>query len=276
METRGLYLNENRNMTIRRDGPSLWIKEKDKAGSRVPVRLIGQVVISGNVRLETDVITLLAENGIPLTFINRKSDSIATVMNVNETFSSIQGRIRKLLESENGAASVAQLINAVRHNLQMELLSDYFPQDAAWAETIGIRDSDYERIIRSILTSLTETRRVKIVSGMLDGLFHELVLKRVTELDLDPHTGFVQRHGNFAFVKDICRGMGPEKDRQAIQFFRGRKSEDLFEKNANGGQLTGEGMKNVVVRFENRKKKVLTLVDAILDEFFGIMRGVWR
>ncbi len=52
---RTLYLNENKGLTVLRDGPSVWIKEDGKAGRRIPARLVGRVVVIGNLRLEAGV-----------------------------------------------------------------------------------------------------------------------------------------------------------------------------------------------------------------------------
>lgn len=48
-----LYLTESGNdICVRRDGPSVWITTRDKAGQRAPGRLLGRVIIMGNVRLD--------------------------------------------------------------------------------------------------------------------------------------------------------------------------------------------------------------------------------
>jgi CRISPR/Cas system-associated endonuclease Cas1 len=80
---RTLYLNENKGLTVLRDGPSVWIKEDGKAGRRIPARLVGRVVVIGNLRLEAGVITLFTQNDIPVTFINRRGDELAVAMPYN-------------------------------------------------------------------------------------------------------------------------------------------------------------------------------------------------
>ena len=56
---RTLYLNEKKGLVVMRDGPSLWIREKDKAGTRIPARLIDMVFIVGNIKMDAGTLMLL-------------------------------------------------------------------------------------------------------------------------------------------------------------------------------------------------------------------------
>ncbi|MFN3531862.1 MAG: CRISPR-associated endonuclease Cas1, partial [Candidatus Brocadia sp.] len=67
---RTLYLNENTTLNVIRDGPSIVVKEGKKSGRRVPARMIQRVIITGNIKLETSLITLFTQNNVPVTFLD--------------------------------------------------------------------------------------------------------------------------------------------------------------------------------------------------------------
>ena len=71
-----LYLNEDPNMHVRLDGPSLWIQKQGSSGSRVPFRRIDRVVISGAADLGVPALCRLLEEGIPIQFLRRNGKSL--------------------------------------------------------------------------------------------------------------------------------------------------------------------------------------------------------
>jgi CRISPR/Cas system-associated endonuclease Cas1 len=81
---RTLYLNEGSSkLTVTRDGPSVLIKSDEIADRRIPVRLIGRVIIIGSVRLDADIITLFAEHNVPVIFMTRNSEESVVAIPYN-------------------------------------------------------------------------------------------------------------------------------------------------------------------------------------------------
>lgn len=61
-----LYLNEGDiPISLHADGPSLLIKLPHSAERRIPLRVLGRVIIFGNIRIDADALTLLGMHNIP-------------------------------------------------------------------------------------------------------------------------------------------------------------------------------------------------------------------
>ena len=269
---RTLYLNENNGITVKIDGPSLWIKERHRAGRRVPVRLIGQVIIAGNIKMESGIVTLLSERGVPVVFLSRGRGVTTTALAVNSTYSATRNKVLRLARSEKGQLRVKEWLCSTRHNLRLSLLKKLFPAEAWKINEKGMKDKDIDRLLDSALSHVAEREKIAIITATLEGLFHECMLKRIMDFELDPHTGFIHLHQDFAFVKDLCYALEAERDYQLIQFFRGSLYERYFYKEKRCWTINSEGMKNIAVRFENLKKGVLRHIESLLDELFEILR----
>lgn len=269
---RTLYLNENRNITVRLDGPSLWIKEKEKAGKRVPFRLITQVIITGNIRLETGAIMALAEKGVPVTFISRDGKNRVTALAIEPSENSLRERAVRLWKDDKGRVRVENRLNASRHNTRLKTLKIFMPERSNHFETCGFDNRDYERIFTYLLSEDTDAYAEKAVRRIIEGLFHEAVLTSIMDAGLDPHTGFIHRNMDFGFVKDICFAIEGQIDRQVLQFFRRRDWDGFLVRINRERQINSAGINNLVVRFENQKGKLLKELDQLICDFFGILR----
>ena len=199
---RTLYLNDKDHLMVKKDGPSLWIVEKGKAGRRVLVRLIGQVVVTGNVRLEAGMITMLAESGVPVTFVNRGGTGVTTALAMEMHITSLRARVERFRQSRKGRSRMIELLTSWRRTLMARLMVEFLPRIREVIGSKGLREREYMEYLNHLLLG-TEDKGIGAVRGILDGLFHELTLKKVMDLGLDPHAGFVNLHGNFAFVKDM-------------------------------------------------------------------------
>ncbi len=94
-----LYLSENDKLRIKCDGPSLWIQQPNRAGQRVPARLVRRAVVVGNVTLDTASLTLLAQRGVPIALLDRRGEPLAMVLGLQDGVR--QRRVRQTALSEN-------------------------------------------------------------------------------------------------------------------------------------------------------------------------------
>ncbi len=273
---RTLYLNDTAGLLVKKDGPSLWIVEKGRAGRRVPLRLIGEVVVRGNVRLDAGAITMLAENGVPVTFIGRGKGSITTALMRDMPPTVFMAKVERLRRSGGGRARVVDMMESMRSNHQRRLLKELFPPRAEVIESRGLRESDYRTWLHTLIPSCAGRKGAEAIKGVLEGLFHECALKKVIDSGLDPHGGFIHLHSDFGFVKDICHVIEAERDRQLVRFFKSPVLDRHMVMKKGGPVITGEGMRNIAVRFENRKGALLGMMDSVLVSFFEVLRGSWR
>lgn len=271
---RTLYLNENKGMTVFRDGPSIWIKEEGKAERRIPARLVGSVVIIGNLKLEAGVITLFTANDIPVTFINHRGDGLAVAMPYNHHLPRHYEEQKIFLEDEENIQRFKDWLYAKRKETQIYVLKRFSKGIAGMFVAKGIRERDYQRLIEEFKPAQDE--QWKVVSCVISNLFREMVIRCIVKADLDPHLGILYRRHNFSLALDICHILEAEIDLQCIQFFKIARENGYLTRGQVGWSVSKEGMRDIVHRYENRRKQLHETVEKLIDDIFELMRELRR
>ncbi len=269
---RTLYLNENEQVTVYRDGPSIWVMETGRAGRRIPARLIGRVVIIGNVRLETDVITLFTDNDIPVTLMNRAGDSAAVVMPYEEKLARFYEKQKALFINPEMVRRYKDWLYSQRRKTELRVLKRLSKFLFETLTAKGFSSREYRALVGKF--KVVSEDQWLAVFGVVSMLFREMVAGYVVRIGLDPHIGVVNRRRNFALVLDICHILEPEIDLQSIQFCRSARANGYMIRGQSGWSISPEGMKDVVHRFENRREQLLAVADSIIDDVFEFMREV--
>ncbi len=266
---RTLYLNENKGLRVSRDGPSLLIKADGGAAQRVPIRLVGRVVIIGNVKLEAGAITLFTEHHIPVVFINRSGEESAVAIPYNHRLPKHYEEQRVFLSSEKNISRYKNFANVKRMNIQMQVLNRMFNNNKLrLPHEIG--EGNYEILINNFKPK--DREKWHIVSEVVNNLLRSIIISSLLKADLDPHIGVIHRRHNFGLALDICYIMGAESDIQCIQFFRSANSNLCFGQKEGRLEITEHGMKDLIHRFENRLKALQNMIEGIIDELFELMR----
>jgi CRISPR/Cas system-associated endonuclease Cas1 len=267
---RTLYINHTNKPVVFRDGPSIWVKEKGKAGRRIPARLVGRVIIIGNVTLDSGTITLFTNKNIPITFMNNRSEESAVVIPYNHRLPDHYKEQMIFLDSDENIGRYEEWANAKRALLQLNLLRRYLPALAIKLEQRGFGEGNYQEILKG-LRRVGEEQWL-IANGVVSNIFKNMVIESVLRADLDPHIGVIHRRHNFGLALDICYIMGGEIDIQCLQFFRSANFDSLMFKDKGRWVVTNEGIKNIAHRFENKRKEMKEKVENIIDELFILMR----
>jgi CRISPR/Cas system-associated endonuclease Cas1 len=268
MERRTLYLDAKKGLVLRLDGPSLWIEERGRAGRRVPARLIGQAVIRGSVRMDAGVITMLAAEGVPISFIGHDGTPAVVTLPAQMPPSVFHERVDRLRGSAGASAMVARLFSSTRKTLATRFIREFVPSMGRNVLARGLREGDYLRAQEKAMQYPGAAEAAGVARPVVSALFHELTLRTVIDVGLDPHRGFLHGGRDFALVKDFLHAIEPESERHVLRFARSRAITAFVA----GAALTRRGYANIVVRFENSKKRTTRLLDALLDGFFEIMR----
>lgn len=269
---RTLYLNENKQVTVFRDGPSIWVREEGKAGRRVPARLIGRVVIIGNVRLETDVITLFTDNEVPVTLMNRSGESAAVVMPYIERLPRYYEKQKDLLREPERIQRVKDWMFAQRRRIELKVLRRLSKSVFETFTASGFSRKDYRMIIEK--ARVVSEEQWQAICNVIRGLLREMVVGYIVKIGLDPHIGILNRRHNFGLALDICQILDPEVHVQSIQFSKVAKAKGYLNKEKNAWAVTPEGMKDIVHRFENRRQEVKAEIGLILDNLFELLRDL--
>jgi len=266
---RTLYLNENDDIQIRRDGPSIWIKQKGKAGRRIPQNLVDRVVIIGNVKLDTGVITLFTAKGVPVTFLNMAGEELAVTMPYSHYFPDHHEAQRLILSSEKSMKRYMTWFYAAKRRIQIESAMRLVKNKNLIQEK-GLRERDYRNIIKGLVNTKSEGWR--ITRRTVATILREMIIKSLIDAGLDPHIGIVHSRQNFGLALDISDIMGPEVDMQTLQFIKSSRSKEFWDKKEDGISLKKEGMKDIIHRFENRRKYNHYKIETIVDGLFDVMK----
>lgn len=267
---RTLYLSENEKLTVLRDGPSIWIKENGKAGRRVPARFVGRVVIIGNLRIESGVITLFTDNGIPVTFLNRRGDAIAVTIPYNHQLPGHYEEQKIFLDSDENMERFRSWVSARRREIQLTTIKSISKWTAGLFAINGFRERDYQKVIEEYRPSSVE--KWEVVNTIISNLMREMIISCLIKADLDPHIGVIHRRHNFGLALDICHILSGEADIQCIQFLKKAEGEGLMVRERKEWLVSKDGMRDIIHRFENRKGRLIERAEKLLDEIFELMR----
>jgi CRISPR/Cas system-associated endonuclease Cas1 len=235
---RTLFLNERTGMSVRRDGPSLWIERPGAAGSRVPLRLIRRVLISGNVALDAESLTTFARRGVPIMFARRGLQAGA-------------------LEHSGVRERLSAWLSAWERGRRLALATRLDPVTALQWRRQGVRAEDYESWIH-------RQRRLRGLSLRRRAVFHAtadtLALDRITDAGWDPHLGVAHRGEPLGFVKDCAMAIRADADRIWLE------SGTLA-----GG--TGSALsEDVAAFFEQQRPRLTRLLTRLLEQYAELLR----
>lgn len=266
---RTLYLTETEKFKATVDGPSILILWPNKAGQRIPLRLISRCVIVGNIQLESAVISILASHNIPVVFTNTSGYELAIALPYNHRLPNRWREQRIFLETTKNRERFINWAKLKRMNLQLCLLKKIFPQKIDkfnWE----IGEGNYQRLISFFQPK--EKARWQVIKSFIENLFRSLIIERLSHSGLNLNFGIIHRHDNFGLVLDFSYILEPLIDEQTIQVFKNTKNNEYLEKKEGTWALTKEGLKEVIHRFENKKEQVEEIMEKVIDEFFHLMR----
>jgi len=284
-----LYLNENNNdLLVKRDGPSVWITGKERAGQRVPARVLSRVVIIGNVRLDAGAVTLFTENNIPVLFMTRSAEEVAMAIPYNHTLPAHYEEQKVFLASKEHIERYEKWANTKRMIIQINIMKRLY-RSLSKEFNRGIGEGNYRKLISNIKPVNDE--KWLVVKRIVNHLLRGMVIEHLLKANLDLHTGIICRRHSFGLALDICYIMDAESDMQSLQFFRKSdlparclsampaaqggtqaSNKSYMEIKNNRWVVTDLGMKNIIHRFENRKNALSNMVENIIDELFELMR----
>ncbi|MBF0608515.1 MAG: CRISPR-associated endonuclease Cas1 [Candidatus Magnetobacterium sp. LHC-1] len=267
---RTLYLNEAKGIEIVRDGPSLLVKESGKANRRIPVRLIGRVFISGNVKLESGVFSLLAENQIPVMLMSVSGDNGSVCLPYNDRLPLYYDKQRIFIETEDNVSRFKAFCVSWRKRFQIEALTIMAKTQAQSFLEEGIKESEYCQAMAGYFTAYE--RQIKTVRRIVSNLSRGLIVEMLVKARLDPHMGVVHRRQNFGFALDISYILSPETDLQCVIFLQSCKGNNIDINSIHGGCGLRDVMRDIAGRYEGRRKRLGEKIELIIDDLFSLMR----
>lgn len=254
---RTLFLNERPGLSVRRDGPSLWIEQPGSAGRRVPVRLIRRVLIAGNVALDTESLTAFAERGVPVTLVGRNGQPMAMVVSCASGLFARRGLQVGMVENPSVQERVSSWLRAWERGRRLALATGLDAVIAARWRRHGVRTMDYEQWVQRL-------GRLRGAALRQRRLFHAavdtLILDRIAETGWDPHVGVIHRGESLGFVKDCAMAIRADADRLWLE--QGRLADQ-----------TGAALSlDVAESFERHRSRLVRLLGRLLDQYGELLR----
>ncbi|RMG05276.1 MAG: hypothetical protein D6726_01580 [Nitrospirae bacterium] len=262
---RTLYLCQSRGIQVRVDGPSLWITQEGVAGRRVPFQMVEHAVILGNINLETDVLSTLSEHNIPVTIFSRKGENTTMLVCYNEKFPPYYHKQKLFYRQPHGKNRYLNIVKHWRRKTEIYALKRYSKKLFEKAKNENFKDGTFQKIIKSETLFLQD--RYKMVYRLVRGLLCQLILTQVRRAQLDPSLGVIFRHHPHGLVLDIAYMLDPEVHLQTLRFFN-KKGDEILITNIG---VTSEGMRDIALRFENRRASITELVRRVIG---SIIEGI--
>ncbi len=256
---RTLYLCQTKGMKVRVDGPSLWIEQKGRAGRRVPFQMIEHAVILGNIAIQTDVLTSLSELGIPVSIFSKKGENVTMVLCYDEKIPPYYHKQKVFYRSPENRERFMNIVRHWRRKTQIAALKRYSKELFKKFKQDGLKDEAFKKIIKH--ETLFYGDRYSMVYGIVRGLFCQMILTEVKKARFDPSLGIVHRRHPHALVQDIAYMLDAEVHLQTMQFFRSSAREPLITSIG----ITTDGMRDIALRFENRRLALNALVNQVID-----------
>lgn len=257
-----LYLAENEEgLYLRVDGPSLLIRSAHSAERRVPLRVLGRVIIFGNIQIDTDVLTLLAENNIPVFLISKWARNLSISMNPHYAIEGKCITLRSIIKDRGKSLEFFKWAKEKRSHIETTVLKCLLGHR-------GVNHKDYSEIISFFLPY--DRDKWKNVRKILKMLFWCLIIEELMNRDLHPHYGIIHRGIAFGLARDCLYVMSAEIDLQALQFFKSDSIEKLIEPSFGAFCLTSRGIHNIVARFENKQYIAKKIMDDITVKLFEL------
>ncbi len=267
---RTLYLTEKKGLVVLRDGPSLWIKSAGQAGIRVPARLLDLVYVVGNIRMDAGIVALFSEHNIPVTFMNSKGDAVCVALPYRAEEPDHAETQRRFLRRERAADRFQGWFRSRKRQAQLFALRRLEGASAGHLSREGFRDLDYCELIDR--RTKGRERRFKAARAIIANLLRELIVRRITNAGMDPHLGILNRRTSFGLATDLSQVLNSEADMQALMFLDSATDGAFFPPGPEGASVSKEGFREIVGRFEARKRSLVTHLDTLLDSLLELMK----
>ncbi len=261
---RTLYLTESSTeLTIRRDGPSIWITGARRAGQRVPARLIGRLVVIGNINVEAAIITLFAEHGVPMVFLGRDGTEWAVVLPCCADLPEHYAVQRMALVRPGRDQILHQWSQEWRQAVQRSMIKDLYP----WL-SLSIRRSCSEQTYEELIEYLRpeDLGKWNAVRGFALNLSLSVVVERLIASGLDPRVGILHRGRECGLALDIAGMLEAVCDVISLGVLHSRVTNPAGDKRFASHRLTAANVEAIVAAFEGRRRAYTDLADAIISE----------
>ena len=244
----------------------MLVKEPGKAERRVPARLIGRVVIVGNIEMESGVVTLFAQQGTPVLFLDSKDSRPAITLLCDERGPQRWTRQHYLFRRPPSSERFSMWLESRRRLSIIKTVRRLSPRLGKKFQREGFREKHYQALLKPLGRN---NPRWRVLVGMLRAMTLEFVIPFLERAKLDPHCGILHRGEDFGLALDFCWVLEPELHYQALRFFK-----DPSRRGGLPWRPQGDEMREVIQRFENRKGYLSSEVQALVDEIIELMRQV--
>ena len=164
----------------------MLVTEPGKAPRRVPARLIGRVVIVGNVPMESAVVTLFVQQGTPVIFFDRRDLRPAITLLCEERGPQRRSRQHLLFRRPPTSERIRLWLRSKRRLSVVRVLKRLSRRLAKRFEREGLREEDYDALLRTLRRS---NPRWQVLVGVLRGMMLSSLFRCCNGRGLIPTAG---------------------------------------------------------------------------------------
>lgn len=259
---RTLYLTDRKRINIRLDGPSLLITSPETAERRIPLKILGRVVVFGSIMLDSEILTSLSSNNIPMLFISKKEKIFTISMNAYHAMTRGPVNLNKISKDKRKVIEFFEWLKSKKTFLEFQVLKGLCRSHIT-------ANANYKEIISFFMPDDRESWDT--VKGIVRILSWSLIIEELLGKGLNPHHGIIHNRGAFGLVRDYAYIIRPEIDLQCLKFFRSDTLESLIESSRRYPHLEARCIGNIINRFENRQYIIKRLIHDINDKLFELL-----
>jgi len=225
-------------------------------------------VIIGNILLETSVVTLFSENGVPVMFISRYADEVAFAIPAKGGLPAHYLLQRAAMRDVSLSALFTRWAATHRAGIQRRVVRKLY---RGITDNIRLRmgENDYDEMIAYLRPS--DNIKWAVVTGFITSIFKGVIIEELYRAGLDPHPGIMDMSGRYGLANDFCNVVDAEIDFQALQFLKCSIVNPLQDKKFQSSRLTEQAVQNIVHRFENRRLELQKMLSGLIEDFVTVV-----
>ncbi len=247
------------------DGPSLWVEKEKQAGFRIPLRILDYVFIDKDTPINYEILMALFLLKIPVAFYKNGSHVVIHTIPYYDSgyFYDINQRLGSKKESIR--AKLRFYIAEEKRENQLELLKELSDNLSKAFSEHFFRENEY--LYEIIKHCNCERKKLFTVKKILRSLLRQLITKKCIDHNLDPKTGIIHEKDALGMVKDISVALDPQTDAIALAFLKIKQNKLWSDEKT----VSKEGMKMLSTLFEQKKEKICTKTDKIIEQIITII-----
>ena len=272
---KSLYLDGRAKPKVYWDEVALRIERPNQATLYLPLSRVGQVVMSGGVLIDSDVLIGLLNQGVPITFLNRQGAWVGKALGRMDD-SSYGRHLALLQEDSEGREQILNWKNAAERKARLAVASRLDPSICPKWKDGGVRNHEYDRWWQGCLRPEVPVARSRLLVDYLQAILESVAASRLQKSGIDPGL-YV---GPLIKLEPVVRLFGtalrPYLDMTVALELYARAVPLTFIKQNEKWALTNAGRRIWTAKFEAMREDWQRKIDALIGSILNFLGEALR